>query len=128
MTRYDSINIGAGHNGLVCAAYLAKSGQRVLVLEASATPGGLGASREFHPGFHATVAHSVSHFPASIAADLKLASHGFEANAKTLSTIGLSAEGKHVVVDEHDVSGVSDKDAAAYRDYSRLMQRFADPF
>jgi len=36
-TRYDSIIIGAGHNGLVCAAYLAKSGQRVLVLEASDT-------------------------------------------------------------------------------------------
>jgi phytoene dehydrogenase-like protein len=57
LDRYDSIIIGAGHNGLVCATYLAKSGQHVLVLEASTTPGGLGASREFHPGFHASVAH-----------------------------------------------------------------------
>jgi len=56
LTRYDSIVIGAGHNGLVCAAYLVKSGQRVLVLEASDTVGGLGGSREFHPCFHASAA------------------------------------------------------------------------
>ena len=62
MTRYDSIIIGAGHNGLVCAAYLAKGGQRVLVLEAAETPGGLAAGREFYPDFHASVAHSVAHF------------------------------------------------------------------
>ena len=76
--RYDSIVIGAGHNGLVCAAYLAKSGQRVLVLEASDTAGGLGRSREFHPGFHASAAHSISHFSEKVASDLNLAAHGFE--------------------------------------------------
>jgi len=57
--KYDSIIIGAGHNGLVCAAYLAKGGKRVLVLEASDRVGGLAAGREFHPGFHASVAHSL---------------------------------------------------------------------
>ena len=51
LNRVDSIIIGAGHNGLVCAAYLAKKGQSVLVLESSDTVGGLAASREFHPGF-----------------------------------------------------------------------------
>lgn len=61
MNQYDSIVIGAGHNGLVCATYLAQGGQRVLVLEAADTPGGLAAGREFHPGFHASVAHSVNH-------------------------------------------------------------------
>ena len=92
--RFDSIIIGAGHNGLVCAAYLAKSGQRVLVLEAADAPGGLAASREFHPGFHASVAHSVSHFSQKIARDLKLASHGFETISNTLPTVGLSADKK----------------------------------
>jgi len=124
--HYDSIIIGAGHNGLVCAAYLAKSGQRVLVLEASDTPGGLGASREFHPGFHASVAHSISHFSQNVASDLNLAAHGFEATTETLPTIGLSADSQHVVVHKGSLSGTSSDDADAYQDYSRLMHRFAD--
>lgn len=126
MARYDSIIIGAGHNGLVCAAYLAQSGQRVLVLEASDTPGGLAASREFHPGFHTSVAHSISHFSKKVAEDLKLASHGFEATANLLPTIGLSSGKEHIFVHKDSLSGTGTDDADAYRDYSRLMHRFAD--
>ena len=126
MARYDSIIIGAGHNGLVCAAYLAKSGQRVLVLEASGEPGGLAASREFHPGFHASVAQSVSHFSQTVSGDLKLASHGFAASTNPMPTIGLSSGKEHVVVHKGSLSGTSSDDAAAYSDYTRLMHRFAD--
>lgn len=126
MHRYDSIIIGAGHNGLVCAAYLAKSGQRVLVLEAARTAGGLGASREFHQGFRVSVAHTLSHFAPGIATDLDLQAHGFEPASKTLPTIGLSAEREHVVVQKDSLQGVSSADAAAYRNYSRLMGRFAN--
>jgi len=126
LAGYDSIIVGAGHNGLVCAAYLAKSGQRVLVLEASDAPGGLAASREFHPGFHAPVAHSLSHFSGSIAGDLKLASFGYEATSNPLPTVGLSAGKAHVVVHEGSLSGTSANDANAYREYCRLMHRFAD--
>ena len=100
MDRYDSIVIGAGHNGLVCAAYLARSGQRVLVLESSDAPGGLGASHEFHPGFHASVAHSISHFSEKVASDLNLAAHGLAAPSTTLATVGLSAGQEHVVLRE----------------------------
>ena len=125
MDRYNSVIIGAGHNGLVCAAYLAQNGQHVLVLEASGTPGGLGASREFHPGFHASVAHSVSHFSQKIASDLKLASHGFEANANTLPTVGLSTDKEHVVLHQDSLCGTSTGDADSYQRYSRLMRRFA---
>ncbi len=125
MARYDTIIIGAGHNGLVCAAYLAKSGQRVVVLEASDTAGGLAASREFHPGFHASVAHSVSHFSEKIAADLKLAAHGYDTTSNLLPTIGLSANGEHVVVHQDSLSGVNTTDAENYQEYSRLMRRFA---
>ena len=124
--RYDSIIIGAGHNGLTCAAYLAKSGQRVLVLEASDSIGGLAASREFHPGFHASVAHSVSHFSATVANDLKLAAHGFASTSKTLPTIGLSANKEHVVVHAGSLDGVSTADTDAYQEFTRLTQRFAD--
>jgi phytoene dehydrogenase-like protein len=110
---------------LVCAAYLAQGGQRVLVLEASDAAGGLGAGREFHPGFHASVAHSVSHFSQKIASDLKLASYGFERASKPLPTVGLSAEKDHVVLHEDALSGTSSDDSDAYQNYSRLMHRFA---
>ena len=125
LDRYDSIIIGAGHNGLVCAAYLAQGGQRVLVLEASDAPGGLAASREFHPGFHASVAHTLSHIAQKIVDDLKLASHGFDTTSKPLPTVGLSAGEEHVVLRQDSVSGVSGDDADAYQKYARLMHRFA---
>jgi phytoene dehydrogenase-like protein len=126
LDRYDSIIIGAGHNGLVCAAYLAKGGQRVLVLEASDAAGGLGADREFHLGFHASVAHSVGHFSQKVASDLKLAAHGFDTASGSLPTIGLSADKEHVVLHQDSVTGTGPEDAAAYQGYSRLLQRFAD--
>jgi len=126
LNPYDSIIIGAGHNGLVCATYLAKSGQRVLVLEASDAPGGLGADREFHPGFHASVAHSVGHFSQKITKDLSLASHGYATSSDSLSTIGLSANKEHVVLKGSALSGVSDDDTGAYQNYTQLMNRLAD--
>jgi len=125
LDRYDTIVIGAGHNGLVCAAYLAQQGQRVLVLEASGTVGGLGATREFHPGFQASIAHSLSHFSEKIAKDLKLESHGFKSTSEPLPTIGLNADGEHVILHRDSVSGAGDDDASSYREYARLMQRFA---
>lgn len=125
LDRYDSIIIGAGHNGLVCSAYLAKAGQRVLVLEASEAPGGLGARREFHPGFHVPVAHTVSHFSQQIVSDLKLAAHGCESNPTSLPTIGLSADQAHVVVHGDSVSGAGEADAQAYAALHHRLHRFA---
>jgi len=124
--RYDTIVIGAGHNGLVCAAYLAQHGQRVVVLEASDAAGGLGASREFYPGFQVSVAHSINHFPSKIIQDLKLEVHGLELASEPLPVIGLNADGEHVTVLGDTVRGVGDDDARAYREYSNRMQRFAD--
>jgi len=124
--QYDSIVIGAGHNGLICAAYLAQSGQRVLVIEAAAGPGGLAADREFHPGFHAAVAHSVSHFSSKVAKDLKLAAHGFDLNSGVLATVGLNSDGKHIVLQDGQLEGAGDNDATAYQEYSRRMRRFAN--
>ena len=126
MNRYNSIIIGAGHNGLVCAAYLAKKGQSVLVLESSETIGGLAASREFHPGFKTSVAHAVNHFPRKIVRDLGLESFGLKTSSEPLPTVGLSADGNHVVLQNNEVSGVGEGDIKSYREYSRLMQRFAD--
>ena len=125
MNRYDSIIIGAGHNGLVCAAYLAKEGQSVLVLEASDRPGGLAASREFHPGFKTAVAHSVNHFSPKIVKDLDLESFGLKMSSEPLPTIGLSPDGNNVLIHKNTVSGVDESDSKSYQQYSGLMQRFA---
>lgn len=124
MQHYDNIIIGAGHNGLVCAAYLAKKGQSVLVLEASDTLGGLAATREFYPGYKVGVAHSLSHFSAQIVSDLNLTAHGYIPGAP-MPTIGLDLEGKHVVVTRDGLRGVSKKDLDSYIDYRQLLERFA---
>ncbi|MCP3675190.1 MAG: NAD(P)-binding protein, partial [Gammaproteobacteria bacterium] len=99
MKHYDTIIIGAGHNGLICASYLAKKGQSVLVLEASKSVGGLAATREFHKGFKTSVAQTINIFSAKIAKELNLASHGFDINAAPIPTIGLNLQGEHVVID-----------------------------
>ena len=77
--RYDAVVIGAGHNGLVCAAYLAKAGHRVLVLERRPVVGGAAVSEEVFPGFTFSVlSYVVSLFRPTIIRDLDLPSHGME--------------------------------------------------
>jgi phytoene dehydrogenase-like protein len=126
LNHYNSIIIGAGHNGLTCAAYLAKSGQKVLVLESAGEPGGLAASREFHAGFRASVAHSVHHFPRKIAKDLALESHGLAPVSESPPTVGLNRRGDHVVLQNDGLRGVDQGDADAWREFASQMQRFAD--
>jgi phytoene dehydrogenase-like protein len=125
LQQYDTIIIGAGHNGLVCAAYLARKGQKVLVLEASETLGGLASTREFHPGFKASVAHTLNQFSPKIAADLQLERHGYAGAGAALPTVGLGRDGKHVQVHNGTVAGVSDADAKKYGEYIALLERCA---
>ena len=76
-TTYDAIVVGAGHNGLTCAAYLAKAGRKVLVLESRQSIGGATASEEIHPGFtFSTCSYVVSLLRPQIIRDLELSKHG----------------------------------------------------
>ena len=79
MTETDVVIIGAGHNGLTCAAYLAMAGLRVKVVERRKVAGGAAVTEEFHPGFRNSVAaYTVSLLNPRISADLRLADHGLK--------------------------------------------------
>jgi phytoene dehydrogenase-like protein len=75
--RYDAIVVGGGHNGLVCAAYLARDGLRVLVLDRARQPGGMAATSEILPGVRLpTLAHTVGRLRPRVARELRLREHG----------------------------------------------------
>src|SRR3984893_7673646 len=74
---YDALIVGGGHNGLVCACYLAAGGLRACVVERRAVVGGAAVTEEFHPGFrNSTAAYTVSLLNPKVARDLRLAQHG----------------------------------------------------
>ncbi len=125
MDLYDSIIIGAGHNWLICAAYLALKGKSVLVLEAGKNPGGLAATREFYPGFKTAVVHTISQLAPEIVDDLDLTAHGLQFATDPLKTVGLEKDGAHVYLDANGVSGAGDVDAKSYSEYMGMMNRFA---
>src|SRR2546429_7867736 len=76
-SRYDAVIIGGGHNGLVCACYLAAGGLSVAVFERRAIVGGAAVTEEFHPGFrNSTASYTVSLLHPRVLRDLRLAGHG----------------------------------------------------
>jgi phytoene dehydrogenase-like protein len=126
---YDSIVVGAGHNGLVCAAYLARGGRSVLVLEASERVGGAAITREFAPGFSVSAcAHLLHLMPPALVRELDLQTFGLKLAAQRLPTTALSADGRHLTLVPGDRSALAERspaDAAAYAEWQELLKRLA---
>jgi phytoene dehydrogenase-like protein len=129
--KYEAIIIGGGHNGLVNAAYLAKSGKKVLVLERRHLVGGATVTEEVFPGFKFSVfSYVVSILRPEIIRDLSLPKHGLTI-LPLESTLTPLPNGDYLYRDgDHfrtlrDIARHSPRDAAAYDDYARWMYHMA---
>ncbi|MFN2516953.1 MAG: phytoene desaturase family protein, partial [Pyrinomonadaceae bacterium] len=129
-TSYDIIIIGAGHNGLVAACYLARAGLKTLVLERREMVGGASVTEEFHPGFRcSTLAHSAAPFFSPIAKDLDLARHGLELIKPDVRVLALSPEGRAICIYNESARTISEiekfsaSDAKSYPEFERSFSR-----
>src|SRR5215472_14163377 len=93
----DVLIIGGGHNGLVCAAYLAAAGLKVTVLERRGVVGGAAVTEEFHPGFRNSVAaYTVSLLNPKVIRDLDLPAHGLRIVERKLANFLPTADGRYL--------------------------------
>ncbi len=129
--RYDAIVIGGGHNGLTAAAYLARAGRKVLVLERRHVLGGAAVTEEVFPGFHFSVcSYVVSLLRPEIIRDLDLPRHGLEILPLD-GTFTPMANGDHLWrVNDHaktrrEIARHSRLDAEAYDEYGKAMVEMA---
>jgi phytoene dehydrogenase-like protein len=130
---YDAIILGAGHNGLVTAAYLARAGRKVLVLERREIIGGCCITEEVWPGFKVSTASYVnSLLRPEIIKDLELKNHGFEMLPRSPSSFTPLLDGRSLVMGpdkdltRREVAKFSTKDADALPKYEDMLLRVAD--
>lgn len=129
-TTRDVVVIGGGHNGLVCAFYLAARGLKVTVLERRGVVGGAAVTEEFHPGFRNSVAsYTVSLLNPKIIADLDLAHHGLKVVERRLLNFLPLEDGRHLKigagVTKQEVAKFSTRDAEQLDAYGARLDQVA---
>jgi len=128
----DAVVIGAGHNGLVTAVYLAKAGQKVLVLEGRDVVGGAATTEEVFPGFHVdTGAHRVGGLSQRVVSELGLAGHGLEVLPADPTVFSPVTEGRPLTLwrdaekTAQGIREISEADAAAWVPFTHLIGKAA---
>lgn len=124
--RWDSIIIGGGHNGLVCAWYLARGGKRVLVLERRGVVGGAAVTEEFAPGFrNSTASYTLGLLDPAIMRDMRLAAHGLRVVSRPYANFLPTEDGRYLLMGGGQsaaaVARWSARDAAVLPDYERRL-------
>lgn len=129
---YDVVIVGAGHNGLVCAFYLARAGLRVKVVERRAVVGGAAVTEEFHPGFRNSVcSYVVSLLHPKVIADLDLARHGLEILERPGGSLAPLGDGRCLSLPRDDarakaeIAKFSGADAEAYGRFHEVLEETA---
>jgi phytoene dehydrogenase-like protein len=131
MQAYDVVIIGAGHNGLTCAAYLGMAGFKVKVLERRTVVGGAAVTEEFYPGFrNSTAAYTVSLLNPKIIADLRLHDHGLRLVERRVQNFLPTLEGRYLFAAEgrtkDSIASFSPADAQRYDAFNRELDASAD--
>src|SRR3954464_14188293 len=131
MSETEVVIIGAGHNGLTCAAYLAMAGLRVKVVERRKVVGGAAVTEEFCPGFRNSVAaYTVSLLNPKIVVDLKLHEHGLRIVERRAQNFLPAPDGSYLLTGEgrtlQSVAKLSERDAGRIDAFSRELEAIAD--
>ena len=127
----DVVILGGGHNGLVCAFYLARAGLKVTVLERRGVVGGAAVTEEFHPGFrNSTASYTVSLLNPTVIAEMELARHGLRVVERRMSNFLPLPDGRYLAAGEGRTAGevakFSARDAERLPEYERRLDAVAD--
>jgi phytoene dehydrogenase-like protein len=123
----DVLILGGGHNGLVCAYYLAAAGMKVTVLERRQIVGGAAVTEEFAPGFrNSTASYTVSLLQPKVIEDMRLYTHGLEVVLRKVDNMLPTVDGAYILggrggLTRREIERHSPADAAAYDDYSAAL-------
>jgi phytoene dehydrogenase-like protein len=132
MPKYDAVIVGGGHNGLVTAAYLARAGRKVLVLERREMVGGCAVTEEIWPGYKvSTGAYLTSLMQERIVRELELERHGYQVDAKDPAFFSVFPDGRHFFMWQDraktlaEIAKFSKRDAEVYPAYEDQLERLS---